>query len=86
VTGQTCDLRWCDGPAGHDGSHRAHLGEVALASYNTAREIGVSVECGPAETVPLPVLAIGPVIVRLDWAQADALTGLLLNAARRYGS
>jgi hypothetical protein len=81
---------WCDEPAGHEGNHRHHVGEVPLDGYNRPSALAVTVECGPAEVDPLPVLTLGTrtgapyVQVRLTWPQAGRLSDLLAGAARWY--
>jgi hypothetical protein len=50
----------------------------------------VIVEAGPAESEPLPVVALGGKLapsasVRLTWAEAATLAHLLADAERRYG-
>ena len=87
-----CAVRWCGGPAGHEGNHRAHLDGVEPPAYNTVELIAVSAECGPAEDTPLPVLTLVDkngtqvAVVRLEWRHLDELTGLLIGAARRFAS
>ena len=83
---------WCDEPAGHGDSHRHHVGEVLLDGYNRPSALALTVECGPAEVDPLPVLTLGTrtgapyVQVRLTWAQAERLADLLADAATRYAT
>jgi hypothetical protein len=58
--------------------------------YNTASYIGVTVECGLAESDPLPALTLLSTLgvpiatVRLDWAANFRLVDLLAAAASRF--
>jgi hypothetical protein len=63
---------------------------VAVPTDNQAATIAVSVECGNAESDPLPVLtllsALGVPLatVRLDWLSNLRLVDLLAGAASRF--
>jgi hypothetical protein len=68
-----------------------HIGEVIPESYNLAGALAVTVECGLAESTPLPVVAVGAAVerrpwiqARLSWDQASRLADLLADARRRY--
>ena len=84
---------WCEEADGHAAVHHRYIGEVHLDRYNEPRVILVTVECGAAETIPLPVLRFATelggssvAVARLTWAQSNALTALLADAAKRYSS
>ena len=88
--GGACQVDWCGEAGGHAGNHRRVLGEVAVPEYNKASAVVVSVEGGPAEVKPLPVLtfitALGVPIAatRLDWVGSARLGGLLSEAVTRF--
>jgi hypothetical protein len=83
-------VSWCDQPAGHGDRHVRLVGLVEPSGFNTVSAVLVTVEAGPAESEPLPVVALGGKLapsasVRLTWAEAATLAQLLADAQRRYG-
>jgi hypothetical protein len=66
------------------------LGEVTVPEHSKATVAVVSVEAGPAEVDPLPVLTFAsaygvPIaMVRLDWVGSARLGGLLSQALMRF--
>jgi hypothetical protein len=52
-------VSWCDQPAGHRDRHVRLVGLVEPSGFNTISAILVTVEAGPAESEPLPVVGGG---------------------------
>ena len=86
------ELAWCDEEHPHRGAHHHYVGDFALESYNAASHFVLTLECGSAEALPLPVLRFTTQVgapnlqVRLTWAQSERLVNMLADAARRYAS
>ena len=86
----SCTVNWCGEPSGHAGQHKRILGEVTCPKDNKASAIVVSVESGPTEVDPLPVVtlitAFGVPIAatRLDWVGSARLGALLSEAVTRF--
>lgn len=85
--------RWCEyaDARNHPDNHVAHVGEVTTTVFPTNRVVVVTVEAGLAESMPLPVLAVGystreggAVTVRLTWTELERLAAMLLDGKRRY--
>lgn len=81
--------RFCDEVEGHAGNHRGYVAEVVPEVFSPAM-VSVTVECGPAETTPLPVVSLstrtGHPVARLSWADAEELVKALTAAATRWAS
>jgi hypothetical protein len=90
--GERCQVDWCQEPAGHTTNHVALVGVVEPTPWSDVSAVVVSVQCGPDEREPLPVLGVGSkltvphVQARMTWAEAATLAGLLTGAARRYAT
>jgi hypothetical protein len=89
--GGRCQVDWCQEPAGHTTNHVAFVGVVEPTPWSDISAVVVSVQCGPHETKPLPVVGSGSklttphVQARLTGAGCATLGRLLADAERRYG-
>ena len=81
-------LGWCQQPPEHDGNHVRLVGLVEPSPSTST--VLVTIEAGPGETEPLPVLTLaglterGRVIrlsARMTWREAGELGGLIDVAA-----
>jgi hypothetical protein len=86
-----CDVPWCQQPSGHTDNHVHLVGLVEPAPWSDVSAVLVSVQCGPDEREPLPVIGVGSklttphVQVRMTWAECAMLVRLLADAERCYG-
>ena len=89
--GDACQVNWCGEPGGHAGNYVAFVGLVEPTPASNLSALLVSVQCGPHETKPLPVVGSGSklttphVQARLTGAGCATLGRLLADAERRYG-
>ena len=83
--------RWCEEAAGHPPPHRAYLGEITLAPPQRARFAAVTLigpDGGPPVGVEISFGVWGPaepyVTALLDWANTEELSGMLIDARKRF--
>jgi hypothetical protein len=83
----SCILRWCDERLEHRGDHVGYVHDLFGAPENIGVTLSLTIECGPAENKPLPVLTVGNgnyAQFRTSWSQCRALARWLADTADRH--